>query len=165
MKVANGQVVEMEYTLRDDAGEVIDTSEGSDPLVYLHGESQIVPGLEKAITGLAVGESLKVTVSPEEGYGTLDPSQVMKVDRKQLPRDAEPEVGMQLAGMGPDGHPILLTIMAVEGSTVTLDANHPLAGKNLHFEVKIKSIREATADELEHGHVHDPNDPHHGHHH
>lgn len=165
MKVADGHAVKMEYTLRDDSGEVLDTSEGDEPLEYLHGQGQIVPGLEKALTGLEVGAETKVVVSPKEGYGEVDPKAVMKIHRSKLPPDEEPEVGMGLQGMGPGGEPLLLTIAAIDGDTVTLDANHPLAGKTLHFEIKIVGIREATAEELEHGHVHGPDGHGHGHDH
>jgi FKBP-type peptidyl-prolyl cis-trans isomerase SlyD len=161
MKIDDGFVVEIDYTLRGDDGEVIDTSEGDEPLTYLHGVGQIVPGLEKALLGKVVGDAVKATVSAEEGYGTWDAQQVMTVHRKRLPPDAEPAAGMQLAGMGPAGEPILLHIVKVEGDMVTLDANHPLAGKTLHFDVQVRTIRQATADEMAHGHAHGPDGHHH----
>jgi FKBP-type peptidyl-prolyl cis-trans isomerase SlyD len=144
MKIDDGYVVEIDYTLRGDDGEVIDTSEGDEPLTYLHGVGQIVPGLEKALLGKVVGDAVKATVSAEEGYGTWDAQQVMTVHRKRLPPDAEPAAGMQLAGMGPAGEPILLHIVKVEGDMVTLDANHPLAGKTLHFDVQVRTIRDVV---------------------
>ncbi len=161
MKIDDGFVVEIDYTLRGDDGEVIDTSEGDAPLTYLHGVGQIVPGLERALLGKGVGDAVKVTVSAEDGYGPKDAEQVMTVHRNRLPPDAEPAAGMQLAGMGPAGEPILLHIVKVEGDMVTLDANHPLAGQNLHFEVQVRTIRAATEDEMAHGHAHGPDDDHH----
>ena len=160
MKISNGSVVSIDYILRGDDGEVIDTSEGDEPLLYLQGVGQIVPGLETALEGKAVGDALKVSVPPEEGYGPWSADQVLQVERGRLPDDAEPAVGMELSGAGPHGEPIHLRVTGVEGETVTLDANHPLAGKTLHFEVTVRAVRAATPDELSHGHAHDPDHPH-----
>lgn len=161
MQIGNGHVVAVEYTLRDDDGDVIDSSEGDEPLVYLHGVGQIVPGLEKALEGHAVGDTVKVSIPPEDGYGTWDPEQVVRVPRDRLPADAEPEEGMELTGTGPHGEEILLRVVEVEGDVVTLDANHPLAGRTLNFDVTVKSVRAATQEELSHGHAHGDDGHHH----
>ena len=163
MKIADGSVVEIDYTLRDDDGEVIDTSAEEGPLHYLHGHGQIVPGLEKALLGRVVGDAGKVVVAPEDGYGPHHGDRVVTVPRDRLPADAEPEVGMVLEGNGPGGESILLRVVDVSGGNVTLDANHPLAGENLHFEVTVRGIRAATEEELQHGHAHGPDG--HGHDH
>lgn len=160
MKIAEGSVVEIDYTLRDDEGDVIDTSAEEGPLHYLHGHGQIVPGLEKALLGRVAGDALKVSVAPEEGYGPHHADRVVTVPRGRLPADAEPEVGMVLEGNGPDGESILLRVVDLSEEGVTLDANHPLAGENLHFEVTVRSVRVATVAELQHGHAHGPGDHH-----
>lgn len=158
--VQNDCVVEMHYVLKDDAGNIIDQSDDH-PLPYLHGHENIVPGLEAALTGAKVGDSKKVTVQPEDGYGTVDESLVLTVGRSQLPSDLSPEVGMTLGMESPDGHSIPVRVTEVHDEHVILDANHELAGVTLHFEVSISSVRPASEEELAHGHVHGP----HGHHH
>jgi FKBP-type peptidyl-prolyl cis-trans isomerase SlyD len=161
VKISENKVVSIDYTLKNDAGEVLDTSEGEEPLEYLHGHGQIVPGLEKALAGKGHGDKVKVKVSPEEGYGERDPERIIRVPRSQLPQGLTPEVGMSLAAQGDDGELIPLRVAEVQNDAVLLDANHPLAGEALHFEVEIKSIREATSEELEHGHAHGPDGHHH----
>lgn len=160
MIIEENAVVSLEYTLRDDAGEVVDASEAGEPLLYLHGHENIVPGLEKALTGKKVGDALKVSVPPAEGYGEVDDRRVVDAAREDLPDDLDPKVGMMLGMETEDGDMIPLTITAVEEQTVTLDGNHQLAGKTLHFEVTVREIRKATDDELSHGHVHGPDDTH-----
>lgn len=161
MKIADDSVVEIDYTLRDDDGDVIDTSAEEGPLHYLHGHGQIVPGLERALLGRVVGDALKISVAPEDGYGPHHADRVVTVPRDRLPSDAEPEVGMVLEGNGPRGESILLRVVEVSGVSVTLDANHPLAGENLHFEVTVRAVRAATEEELQHGHAHGPDGHHH----
>lgn len=159
--VKNDCVVAMHYVLRDGAGTVIDESPEGEPLPYLHGHENIVPGLEKALTGAAVGETKKVVVSPEEGYGVREEGLVLDVPRGQLPADLKPEVGMSLAMETDQGHTVPVVIFEVSEESVKLDANHELAGVTLHFEVRIDSVREASAEELQHGHVHGPGGHHH----
>lgn len=154
MNIAKDAAVSIDYTLKDDEGVVIDTSDGEEPLVYLHGHSQIVPGLERALDGKAVGDSFKVDVAPIDGYGEHDAERVMEIARTDLPKGLNPEVGMQLSAESQDGDQVPVWIMAVNDNKVILDGNHPLAGKTLHFEIKVAEVREATQDELEHGHVH-----------
>lgn len=152
MQAAPQKVVSIEYTLTDDAGQVIDTSDGREPLSYLHGANNIVPGLEKAIEGKAVGESVEVSLTPEEGYGVYDKRLIQNIAVRKLP-EKKPKVGMQFrleTSAGPRG----FIVTAVRGDYATLDGNHPLAGKALNFKVKVVAIRDATADENTHGHAH-----------
>jgi FKBP-type peptidyl-prolyl cis-trans isomerase SlyD len=160
MSIAENNVVTLHYTLTDDEGTVIDKSnDGS--FLYLHGASNIIPGLENALTGKAVDDELKVTVSPEEGYGAHDDARLESVSREMFPEDAEIEAGMQFHAEGPEGQMMTVTVAKVEGDTVTIDGNHPLAGMQLNFEVKVIAIRDASAEELEHGHAHGPDGHHH----
>jgi FKBP-type peptidyl-prolyl cis-trans isomerase SlyD len=161
MKVAADLVVSIDYTLKDDAGEILDGSDGDGPLHYLHGHENIVPGLEAALNGRSVGDTLNVIVPPEEGYGVQDDTLIFEVPRKELPDDVDPEIDMNLGLMSDDGHVLHARICEVNEETVKLDANHELAGETLHFSVKILEIRAATQEELEHGHVHDPSGHHH----
>lgn len=152
VKVAANTVVSIEYTLRDEAGEVLDQSKG-EPLAYLHGHGNIVPGLEKALEGLEAGAETKALVAPEDGYGEHSDKKVMQIKRAQLSDEMEPQVGMMLHAETPEG-PVPLWITKVEGDEVTVDGNHPLAGKPLAFEVKVVEVRAAAEEELSHGHVH-----------
>ncbi len=156
MPIAHGHIVAIDYTLTDDAGAILDTSDGRPPLQYLHGHGNIVPGLEAALDGAEVGAAMKVDVAPEEGYGTHDPGRIARIGREQLPPDLEPKVGMQLGAQGPDGETFPLWIVEVHDDAVVMDGNHPLAGQTLHFQVTVRGIREATAAELHHGHPHGP---------
>jgi FKBP-type peptidyl-prolyl cis-trans isomerase SlyD len=160
MSIEKDSVVTFHYTLKDDAGEVIDTSSGGDPLAYLHGHGNLVPGLERELTGKGTGDKLNVKVTPAEGYGEHDAALIQRVPRRQLKGIAKIYVGLKLHAQTPEG-PREVTVTQVLGDTVTIDANHPLAGKNLNFDIDITDVRTATAEELEHGHVHGA----HGHHH
>jgi FKBP-type peptidyl-prolyl cis-trans isomerase SlyD len=159
--VQGNTVVAMHYVLKDDSGSVLDASGEGEPLYYLHGHQNIVPGLEAALTGAAVGETRNVTVAPAEGYGERDEDMILKVPREQLPPDLTPEVGMVLGMETPQGHSLPVRVTEVQQAHVMLDANHELAGVTLHFSVTIDSIRQATAEELRHGHVHGPGGHHH----
>ena len=160
MTIQNDSAVSIDYTLKDDTGEVLDTSEGASPLWYLHGHQNIVPGLEEALTGKAEGDSVSVTVPPDRGYGERDEERVFQVNRSRMPEDLELEEGIMLRMQGPDGASIPLVVTKVEEDTVTVDANHALAGKTLHFEISIRTVRDATKEELEHGHVHEGDHAH-----
>jgi FKBP-type peptidyl-prolyl cis-trans isomerase SlyD len=153
MKVANQKVVKIDYTLTDPKGVVIDTSKGGEPLAYLHGYGGIIPGLESALDGKDIGDAIQVLVQPEQAYGPRSEELIQEVPRKRFPADAKVAPGMQFQAQTPEG-PRIVTIVAVEGDTVKLDANHPLAGMPLNFDVKIVDVRDATAEELSHGHVH-----------
>jgi len=153
MKIGSDTVATIEYTVRNETGDVIDAS-GEQPMAYLHGHDQIITGLERALEGLAAGEKTEATIGPEDGYGERDEDKVVKVERKQIPQDIDPEVGMVLGATGPDGQTIPLWVIGLEGEHVVLDGNHPLAGKSLSFEATVKQVREATPEELQHGHAH-----------
>jgi FKBP-type peptidyl-prolyl cis-trans isomerase SlyD len=153
--IADGQVVIMQYTLRSDEGEVLDESTADEPMAYLHGAENIVPGLEKALTGKSIGFKGKVTVSPEDGYGERDEDdEPDAIPRKAFPADMLIEPGMTFMAEGPNDEHAPIWVVAVEGDKILVDSQHPLAGKTLHFDVEVMSIRAATADELEHGHPH-----------
>jgi FKBP-type peptidyl-prolyl cis-trans isomerase SlyD len=161
MQIANNSVVSIEYTLKDDEGNILDSSEGRDALSYLHGAGNIIPGLENALAGKATGEELSVTVGPEEGYGERIEQLMQVVSRDIFESIDKIEVGMQFQGQSADEQPMIITITAIEGDDVTIDGNHPLAGVNLNFDIKIVDVRDATAEELAHGHVHEPGGPDH----
>ncbi len=162
MEVANDKVVSIHYTLRDDAQSELDSSKGSDPLLYLHGHSQIVPGLEKALIGKKTGDKVLASIQPSDGYGDYDPELTSSVARKQFPKGASLNVGEMFEFSNSQGEPIVVRIAGIDGENVTVDANHPLAGKVLHFDVEIVDVRAATKEELEHGHAH-PGDGHYHH--
>lgn len=152
-KIANGKVVGFTYTLKDDQGQTVDQSQPQQPFEYLHGHQNIVSGLEKQLDGMEEGEERKVEVAPEEGYGVFDESLVFRVPAANFPQDVDLKPGMQFQSEGPQGA-MVVTVTEVQDDVVTVDGNHPLAGQRLHFDVKIDSIREATEQELQHGHVH-----------
>lgn len=153
MKIESNQVVSMHYTLKNAAGDVVDTSDGQEPLVFIQGHGNIIPGLESAIEGKAVGDALDVVIAAAEGYGERHEELVQKAPLSAFEGIEGLEVGMRLEAMTEQG-PVPVRIAAIEGEEVTVDGNHELAGEELHFNVKIEDIREATEDELEHGHVH-----------
>jgi len=152
MIVEKDRVVSIDYTLRDNNGNLIDSSEGSDPLEYLHGNGNIIPGLEKALAGKKAGDKLTCSIAAADAYGERDDSLIFKVNKSEF-EGADIEVGMQFEAHGEEGAQIV-TVVGIEGEEVTIDANHPLAGETLNFDVKVVDVREATSEELEHGHVH-----------
>lgn len=147
-------VVTLHYTLKNDAGKVIDSSRGGEPLEYLHGVGEIVPGLEKALAGKKPGAKLQVVVPPEDGYGPRDPNGKQEFPREDFPEDLTIQPGMQLIVEDEDGEEVPCWVLAADARVVTLDLNHPLAGEKLHFDVEVVALREATEEELEHGHAH-----------
>ncbi|AJD46819.1 FKBP-type peptidylprolyl isomerase [Alcanivorax sp. S71-1-4] len=156
MQIAENAVVAIHYTLTNDAGETLDSSrERNEPLAYLHGHGNIIPGLENALTGKQAGDALKVTVQPAEGYGERHDEMIQDVPRDAFQGVDDIQPGMQFQANTETG-PRLFTITEVNGDTVTVDGNHPLAGATLHFDVEIAEVREASAEELSHGHVHGP---------
>lgn len=159
--IKDKSVVGIHYVLKNSKGEELDKSEPGQPLTYLHGAQQIVAGLEKALDGLSVGDKKEVAVSPEEGYGELDPKLRRKTQRSFFPKDVELKVGMEFTSdTGEDKHQ-KFTVKGFDGDDVQIDGNHPLAGETLHFSVEVDSIREATGEELKHGHVHGEGGHHH----
>jgi FKBP-type peptidyl-prolyl cis-trans isomerase SlyD len=158
--IKKGDVVAMNYTLSSTGGEVIDRSESNRPLHYLHGYGNIVVGLEKQMEGLKVGDKKKVVVAAAEGYGEMNPQLLLKVERKNFPPDADLQVGMQFETPF-ENTVVIFTIDKIEGEHVMINGNHPLAGLELHFDVEVVSVRQATSEELTHGHVHGPGGAHH----
>jgi FKBP-type peptidyl-prolyl cis-trans isomerase SlyD len=147
--IAKDAVIGIEYRLTVEDGTEVDSTAGRDPMEYLHGHQNIIPGLENELEGREVGDELEVTFSPEDGYGAHDPERVIQIKKDQLGFD--PEIGSVVAAKLPDGREQHLMIAEIEGDTVTLDGNHPLAGQTLCFEVKVASIRKATEDEISEG--------------
>ncbi len=159
MGIGKDKVVSINYTLRDDDGKVIDTSEGREPLAYLHGARNIVPGLEAALEGKNIGDQVHVAVEPAGGYGDRDDRMVQTVPRAAFGEN-KVETGMQFQAQTPAGARVV-TVVDVQGDEVTVDGNHPLAGRTLNFDVTIVEVRDATPEEREHGHVHGPGGHHH----
>ena len=153
MQVAQNAVVAIHYTLTNDAGEKIDSSEGREPLAYLHGNGQLVPGLERELEGKAAGEKVQASVPPAEGYGEKIDAMVQEIPMEAFQGVESVEPGMQFQAQTENG-PLTVTVTKVEGDTATVDGNHPLAGETLNFDVEIVEVREASAEELEHGHAH-----------
>lgn len=162
MTQANQRVVTFHYVLTNDKGDQIDSSRSSNnPMMFLEGAGQIIPGLEKVIGLLNVGDKRKVTVDAKDAYGEFDQKLIMSVPRDRFPKDAKIQEGDQFrAGDAHEPGPIF-TVKSISATEVTLDGNHPLAGQNLTFDIEIVSTRNATNEELEHGHAHDPNGHHH----
>jgi len=161
MLVAKNRVVLFDYTLTDNDGQTIDSSDGGEPLAYLHGSGNIIPGLEAAMLGRRAGESFTVNIAPEDGYGPRYPEMQQAVPSHLFEGVEEFEVGMQFHAEDGNGTPRLVTVVAVEGDAITVDGNHPLAGVELNFDVTIIDVRDASAEELEHGHVHGAGGHHH----
>lgn len=159
--IEDGKIISIHYELTNDDGEIIDSSEGNDPLEYLHGAQNIVPGLEKDLAGRSVGDKVQVVVAPAEGYGERDERGVFDVPSTEFPAEVEPEVGMNFAIQDEEGHVFPVWITEIQEDKVILDVNHPLAGITLHFDVSIEAIRDASEEEKTHGHVHGPDDEHH----
>lgn len=160
MQIQDNAVVEIEYTLKNKAGEVLDTSEGRGPLVYLHGNQNIISGLERELTGKKANDKLEVVVSPEDGYGVRMEEMIQEVPLNELSSIPNLEVGMQLQAQTAQGVQVL-TVVELNDEFATLDGNHPLAGEDLYFSVTVKSVRPASEEELEHGHAHGPGGHHH----
>lgn len=160
MLVAADKVVLIHYTLTDDSGSVIDSSSGGDPLAYIQGHGNLIPGLERELEGKSAGTKLSVKIKPEDGYGVRDPQLVQRVPLRAF-GGTKVAPGMQFQAQDSSGHARVVTVMGIQGDMVTVDGNHALAGKNLNFDVEITEVRDATAEELDHGHVHGPGGHHH----
>ena len=155
MTITKDHVVEIDYKLTNDDGQVLDTSEGAAPLAYLHGHNNIVMGLEKELEGKKEGDNFQATVNPSEGYGDRVEQLVSQVPKDEFSTIPDLQEGMQLQAQTEQGFQIF-TVVKIDGDTVTVDGNHPLAGQTLHFEVTVKSVRAASDEEIAHGHVHGP---------
>jgi len=160
MEIANQRVAYIHYTLTNDAGEVLDSSREAEPLAYLHGAGNIVPGLESALSGKQVGDRLNVKVVPAEGYGERDEALVQEVPRRAFQGISDIKPGMAFTAQSNRGA-MRVVVTRVVGDMVTVDGNHPLAGETLNFDVEVTEVRPATEEELSHGHVHGPGGHHH----
>lgn len=160
MQISKNKVASIDYTLTGPEGQVLDSSQGRGPLSYLHGASNIIPGLEKELEGKVAGDSLTVSVPAAQAYGAHDPQMVQAVPRSNFKGIAKIEAGMQFEARTADGGRVV-TVVKVDEENVTVDANHPLAGMDLKFEVKVVEVREATVEEMQHGHAHGAGGHHH----
>jgi len=158
--VSNDKVVSIHYTLASQEGEVIDRS-GTDPLAYLHGHHNIVPGLERQMVGKVEGDKFRAVVPAAEGYGERMPDAKQEIPREAFPADAPLREGIQLTAEGPDGQLVELWVLKVDDERVLVDLNHPLAGQTLTFDVEVVAIRDATEEERAHGHAHSGDGHHH----
>lgn len=159
--VGDGVVVQIHYTLTTEGGEVLDTSVGAEPLEYLHGADNIVPGLERQMTGRVAGDKFVAEVAPEDGYGAATDREPQSVERSAFPAEIPLEEGMQLMAEGDDGDLTPIWILAVEGDNVLIGMDHPLAGVALNFDIEVVGMRAASPDEVAHGHPHGPGGHHH----
>lgn len=156
VEIAENTVVSIHYTLSEAGGDVIETSQGDAPMTYLHGAGEIIPGLEDALEGRSPGDEFSITIPPEEAYGERDESLVQALPLDEIEHAGSLEVGMQLEAESEDDEVELVTVVAIDDESVTIDANHELAGRTLRFEVSVVDVRPATEAELEHGHAHGP---------
>lgn len=155
MQISKDLVASIHYTLKNDAGEVLDSSEGQEPMQYVHGASNIVIGLEKELEGKTTGDKLSIVVAPEDGYGEYDATLVQELPREMFAGVDTIEVGMEFHAETKDGQQII-EVKKVDGDTIVVDGNHPMAGQSLHFDIEVTDVRKASEDELTHGHVHGP---------
>jgi len=160
MQIAANTVVTIDYTLTNDNGDILDRSQDGQ-FCYLHGASNIIPGLEKALDGKTASDEVSVTVPPTEGYGERDDAMLQTISRNMFGPDQTIEPGMQFHAQSPQGDTMVITVTDIDGDDITVDGNHPLAGVNLNFDVKVVDIRAASQEEIEHGHAHGPGDDHH----
>lgn len=150
MQIAKNTVVTIHYTLKDDDGNIVDSSEGGQPLAYLHGAGNIISGLESALEGHQEGEEISVTIPPENGYGAHHSELMQVVPRDRFEIDEEIQVGMQFKAQTTSGTHVV-TVTQIDGNDVTIDGNHPLAGQTLNFDVAVEAVREASSEEIAHG--------------
>lgn len=153
MNIQDNKVITINYVLKDEKGELIDESrDGS--FCYLHGAQNIIPGMETALTGKTKGDEFKLVIEPAEAYGEYNPGMTQVVDRTMFSPDENIEAGMQFQAQDEHGHLMIITVSNVEGDQITIDGNHPLAGVTLHYDIEVVDVRDATEEELSHGHVH-----------
>lgn len=155
MQIAKNAVVSLNYTLKNGEGTLLDTSDGREPLVYLHGVGALIPGLENELNGKVKGDKMNVVIQPEDGYGSRRDDLLKVVSKDGFQGDEEMKVGMQVQ-LDTEHGPAIALISKIDGNDITLDLNHPLADMTLHFDVAIEDVREATEEEISHGHVHGP---------
>jgi len=155
MIVQEKKVVAIEYTLKDNDGATIDSSEGRGPLTYIHGIGALIPGLESELEGKTKGDHLDVQIAPENAYGIRNEQLIQSIPKESFPKEQPFQVGMQFQAQTPQG-PVVVTVVEIQENQLIVDGNHPLAGITLNFSVDVVEIREASPEELEHGHVHGP---------
>ncbi|MFN3603233.1 MAG: peptidylprolyl isomerase [Leptonema sp. (in: bacteria)] len=153
MQIRKDTVVTIDYTLKDNEGNILDTSKGRKPLKYLHGNGNLIPGLENALEGKEVGASFHVVIPPEEAYGPINENLIQEISKDLFEENENLQVGMQFQAQTEQGS-YILTIVEVKTDSVVVDGNHPLAGKTLNFDVEVVDVREATKEEIMHGHAH-----------
>ncbi|GMR17853.1 MAG: peptidylprolyl isomerase [Gammaproteobacteria bacterium] len=154
MKITTKCVASIHFTLTDDSGTTLDSTEDQEPINYLHGTDALIPGLERELEGKVAGDRLKVSVQPADGYGEINP-ELIKVESNEAFEGIEDlEVGMQLEAKGPKGQTQIITVVSISDDGITISGNHPLAGKTLHYDVSVEAVREATDSEIAHGHIH-----------
>jgi FKBP-type peptidyl-prolyl cis-trans isomerase SlyD len=161
MPITQNQVVTINFILKDEDGEIIDSTQGNQPFTYISGNQQILPKLEESISSMLIGGKKNVKLAAADAYGEYKQEAVQSVNRSEFPPEVELQEGMNFMAQTPDGRQVPLTIAGVEGENVTVDFNHPLAGKALEFDVELLDVRDATLEELQHGHVHGPEGHHH----
>jgi FKBP-type peptidyl-prolyl cis-trans isomerase SlyD len=159
MKIGKEKVVSIHYTLKDNEGTTLDSSVGDQPLLYIHGIGNLIPGMEEGLEGKTKGDKIEIKVSPEKGYGVRDERMIQKMPRSAF-GDQKVEVGMQFNAGTKNGQQVV-TVTKVEMDGITIDGNHALAGVDLNFSVEVLDVRDASKDELAHGHVHGPGGHHH----
>jgi FKBP-type peptidyl-prolyl cis-trans isomerase SlyD len=159
MQISKGKVASFHYTLTNDQGKILDSSRGEEPLSYIHGSGMIIPGLEKVLSGKSAGDTFNTTIEPQEAYGERHEDLIQDISRSVFPEGHKIAPGMQFHAQTEDGTQ-LITVVEVDDQQITIDANHPLAGERLTFDVEITEIREATKEEISHGHVHLPDGDH-----
>ena len=160
MKISKNSVVIMHYALKNDDGEDLGNSRGHEPMAYIHGYDNVVVGLEKELEGKMAGDKFSTVIPPEEGYGVKDDDGIKKIDKDRFEGDEEISVGMQIQ-VDIEGKVSVASVTEIGKEEITLDLNHPLAGVTLHFDIEVMNVREATEEELSHGHVHGPGGHHH----
>ena len=154
LMIGKHSVVSIHYTLRDAEGEVMDSSEGKEPLAYLHGENNLIPGLENELQGKTAGAKFETVIEPGDAYGEISDEFIQTISKDMFQGVDAIEAGMTFMAQGEGDQQRQVRVVEVEGDDVTIDANHPMAGKTLHFDVEVIEVREATSQEVEHGHVH-----------
>ena len=161
MAIEQNKVVTMNFTLTDDHGNVLDSTEKGGPFSYISGSKMVLPKLEEAVSGMLIGSKKILKLEAKDGYGDYNDDAVQIVGKENFPEDFVLEVGMEYMASNPDGVQMPFVISNVDGEEITVDFNHPLAGKNLNFDIELLNVRDATAEELSHGHVHGPGGHHH----
>jgi FKBP-type peptidyl-prolyl cis-trans isomerase SlyD len=161
MAIEQNKVVTMNFTLKDDEGNLLDSTEKGGPFSYISGTNMVLPKLEEALSGMLIGSKKNLKLEAKDGYGNYNDDAIQVVGKENFPEDIVLEVGMEYMANSPDGVKMPFTINNVDGEEITIDFNHPLAGKNLNFDIELLNIRDATAEEISHGHVHGAGGHHH----